>query len=160
MSTDIEKPNRDPSLLAPFFLQKVLAALSEIQLMGYDVQIYEGFRSDERQEFLYQSGRDRFGPKVTNARAGMSAHSFGLACDCVGKVKGKWSWDDDLVPYQKFRPVYLKHGLELLNWETAHVQLIKPFTNADLRSLNIQRYVNEHSLQALWSLISGNNLNV
>ena len=148
----IEKPSRDLNLLAPFFLEKVLGALSEIQLLGHDVAIYEGFRSDERQDWLYESSRERVGPRITNAKAGQSAHNYGLAADLIGRVNGKWSWDEKKIPYQMFRKIYAKHGLEVLSWETAHVQYIKPFSNADLRNSKIADYVRQNSLQALWDM--------
>lgn len=48
---------------------------------GINVQISEGFRSNDRQNELYAQGRTTPGNIVTNARAGQSWHNYGIAVD-------------------------------------------------------------------------------
>ncbi len=80
------KPNRDWELLAPFFAQKLRSAIAECQAEGYPVELFEGYRSGERQEWLYESGRTRDGKIITYARAGESVHGLGLGADVVFKI--------------------------------------------------------------------------
>ena len=67
---------------------------------GVDVLIYCTWRSGAEQDALYAQGRSKPGPKVTNARAGQSAHNFTIqgkaaarAFDAVPMVGGKPQWD-------------------------------------------------------------------
>ncbi len=91
------EPPADRSLmtLAPGFRRRVAAMLKDMEVRGFDPMISEGFRSDERQAWLYGFGRDwadedRQTP-VTNAPTGEhSWHRYGLAVDVISKSKG---WD-------------------------------------------------------------------
>ncbi len=47
---------------------------------------FEGYRSPDRQQVLFDQKR-------TKARPYQSAHQYGLAVDFVPKVNGRWSWD-------------------------------------------------------------------
>lgn len=77
---------------------------------------FEGYRSPERQEYLFSV------EKTTKARAFQSAHNYGLAVDFVPFVDGKWSWDEnhdwghlDYGARQRglFRPI---------KWDRPHVE--------------------------------------
>ncbi|MDZ5713617.1 peptidoglycan-binding protein [Jeotgalibacillus haloalkalitolerans] len=48
---------------------------------GINVQISSGLRTNDEQNRLYAKGRTTSGNIVTNARAGQSAHNYGLAVD-------------------------------------------------------------------------------
>lgn len=48
---------------------------------GINVQISSGLRTNDEQNRLYAKGRTAPGNIVTNARAGQSAHNYGLAVD-------------------------------------------------------------------------------
>lgn len=149
MSTDLMRANRDTTLLAPQFREMVIAALSEAQLMGVDLHIYEGFRSLERQQYLWDSGRSRPGPIVTNAKPGQSAHNWGLAADLVAKVDGKWSWDEKKVPYKKLVALYEKIGLKsLAPFELVHVEY-----TGKLRTSEMAEFVRLFGMDALWSAV-------
>lgn len=54
---------------------------------GLILRIIEGTRTYAQQDYLYQQGRTRPGPIVTNARGGYSLHNFGIAWD-VGLFRG------------------------------------------------------------------------
>lgn len=57
--------------------------------------VFEGYRSQERQSYLYAQGRSRTGNIVTNAKV-PGWHGFGLACDVVWKDRlGHLHWDGD-----------------------------------------------------------------
>ena len=67
---------------------------------GVELLIYCTLRSNEEQTALYSLGRTKAGDKVTNARAGESAHNpdeFGKAAayDCCPMIAGKPMWDSN-----------------------------------------------------------------
>jgi hypothetical protein len=73
-----------------------LAALN----LKYRFEVFEGLRTNERQEWLYNSGRTYEGPWLTNAAsAEESWHFFGLGADCVPRPiladgsLGDFTWD-------------------------------------------------------------------
>ncbi len=80
--------------LHPLFLPKARDFMDAAKLAGLDVLIYCTFRSRLEQDELYTHGRTAPGKIVTNARAGQSAHNYGLAFDGVPLVLGKPAWDD------------------------------------------------------------------
>jgi len=57
-------------------LYEDLARLYEANRLEFRFEIFETYRSGERQDSLFLKG-------VTKARAGQSPHNFGLACDYV-----------------------------------------------------------------------------
>lgn len=144
----IDKPNRDIKLLAPQFYEMVDAVLIDLKSQGLDVGIYEGFRSLERQQYLWESGRSRPGPIVTNAKPGQSAHAFGIAVDLVGKVDGKWTWDQKKFDYSKLTEAYKRHGIKTLSFELVHGEFTGPFKTSELAD-----YVRINGLQALWDKV-------
>jgi len=85
--------NCELSLLAPRFRDAVSAALAECQTTNtaqgvLTAKIYEGFRSTERQAWLYAQGRTRQGKIVTNARTALTSwHGYGLAVDVIHTTK-------------------------------------------------------------------------
>lgn len=67
------------------------------------IRIVQGLRTFEEQQALYNQGRSKPGPIVTNARPGSSFHQYGLAIDFAVVVDkngdGLWdvlSWDINL----------------------------------------------------------------
>jgi len=142
---DLLKINRDINLLAPFVQEKLAKALVECRDQGLMVEIFEGFRTPDRQEELYAAGRTKSGPKVTQARAWQSFHNWGLACDLAFKVKGKWSWDG---AWDKVSAVMVSYGFESLSWEKPHFQITGGMTHEEALQYSIA-----HGLQALWLLI-------
>ena len=139
------KPNRDWELLAPFFAQKLRAAIAECQAEGYPVELFEGYRSGERQEWLYESGRTRDGKIITYARAGESVHGLGLGADVVFKIDGKWLWSE---PYDKVEQIMLKHGLKSLKFERCHFEWPK-----GISTKRAHQIAQERGLLALWSIV-------
>jgi len=139
------KPNRDWELLAPFFAQKLRAAIAECQAEGYPIELFEGYRSVERQEYLYASGRTRDGKIVTHARAGESDHNIGIAADCVFKINGSWTWEGD---FDRVEQVMLKHGLKSLKFERCHF-----FWPKGISTRRAYQIAQERGLLALWSII-------
>lgn len=82
---DLAKWNLQPKVarLAADFLNKA-------KEKGFSIAITEGYRSLERQTQLYNQV-----PKITNAKAGMSFHNYGLAFDIVFIKDGKATYEGD-----------------------------------------------------------------
>lgn len=145
MNKNENKIDRDFDNLAPFFAQKLRLALAECQAEGYPVELFEGYRSKDRQEHLYQLGRSLPGKVVTWARAGESFHNMAVACDLVFKVNGKWIWDGE---YDKVEQIMIKHGFKSLKVERCHFQI-----TGGLTATRAWQIAQERGLLALWSII-------
>ena len=105
------KIDRDLEKLAPWFVSRLNLALSHCQGLGFRVAMFEGFRTPERQQWIYEQGRTRKGRIVTNAKAWESWHCFGLAADIAYRTPdGKWTWDGD---FHRLSPIFQQYGL---NW--------------------------------------------
>lgn len=61
--------------------------------VGVHPVVIQTLRTFEESDLLYQKGRTRPGPKVTNAKAGQSYHNYGLAIDFALQVNGKIIWE-------------------------------------------------------------------
>lgn len=113
--------------LHPLFLPKARDFLDAAKAAGLDVLVYCTFRDRLEQDQLYAQGRAVPGKIVTNARAGQSAHNYGLAFDGAPLVHGKIAWDDH-EHWTTYGHVASAVGLEWAgNWtgsirETPHIQ--------------------------------------
>jgi peptidoglycan L-alanyl-D-glutamate endopeptidase CwlK len=118
--------NFDPALLHPVFREKAQALLDSLAAEGIPFRLFEGFRSPERQQYLYAQGRTRPGVIVTKARAGQSYHQYGLAGDFVLFEKGGWSWGaagPKAGWWKRLQETGKGLGLEPLSFEMPHLQL-------------------------------------
>lgn len=82
--------------LHPLVRQDAIDAYGEAVMKtpkGVHPVIIQTFRSFEESDLLYQKGRTRPGPIVTNAKAGQSYHNYGLAIDFALQVDGKIIWE-------------------------------------------------------------------
>src|SRR5580693_7134896 len=77
----------DASLLEPTTRQLVESIVSAARQMGIDMMIYETYRSQPRQQELFNQG-------ATKLRT-VGVHHYGLACDIVRVVGGEPSWKGD-----------------------------------------------------------------
>lgn len=103
--TDPSAVNRDLSLLAPKFRAKVEQAVQACKSAGgdLDVMVFEGYRSTERQAWLYAQGRTRPGNIVTNARSSLTSwHGYGLAVDIVHRTKFWKPCGDDAAANERW----------------------------------------------------------
>jgi peptidoglycan L-alanyl-D-glutamate endopeptidase CwlK len=139
------KIDRDFDNLAPFFAQKLRFAIAECQAEGYPVELFEGMRSGDRQAALYSQGRTAPGKIVTYARPGESWHAYGLACDLVGFVNGRWDWSID---YDRVEQIMISHGFGSLKFERAHFQI-----TGGMSIQKAQKIAAERGLLALWSIV-------
>ena len=119
---------RDSNLmyLHPTFRSKAQAVLNACGGEQLRFRIFEGFRSPQRQQYLYEQGRTRSGNKVTNARPWTSYHQYGLAADFVIYQDDHWSWEsagEKAGWWKRLHEIGRAIGLEPLSWETPHLQL-------------------------------------
>jgi hypothetical protein len=77
----------DPLLLEPVTRQLVQQIVAAAQQMGIEVMIFETYRSQARQQALFNNG-------ATKLRK-VGVHHYGLACDIVRSVGGEPSWKGD-----------------------------------------------------------------
>jgi peptidoglycan LD-endopeptidase CwlK len=145
--TLLTSPNRSVNLLYPPFLRQVSAGLDVAHGENLMAYIFEAFRSTERQTFLYAQGRINPNPIVTNARAGFSAHQYGIGVDLVfdgSPADGiQWSWEGDYVDakrgdYARLAVIKKAQGLEWLgdkNIEAAHFQNFYGFTINEIKQI-------------------------
>jgi hypothetical protein len=71
----------DLDFLYPPLLEKLLAAVADCAAGGREYVATLGYRTWAQQDALYARGRTAPGVRVTNAKAGESAHNYGLAVD-------------------------------------------------------------------------------
>ena len=86
-------PDRDWEKLNPCFARIVEQLILQARAAGLDVHLFEGYRSRERQQWLYGRGRNRAGGIVTRADGveRQSWHQVGLAADlCFRDKSGRW----------------------------------------------------------------------
>jgi len=124
------KPSNDTSLLHGAF--RPLIQRLEVQLIdaGIPLRVYEAYRSPVRQALLYAKGRAggyKDAKKVTNAKAWQSHHQYGLACDFVFLIDGKWTWAEPKPGmWRQFHQLAGQLGLQRLSFEMPHVQFAWP----------------------------------
>lgn len=115
----------DINLLEPITRAAVLAIISDAKTMGHQMMVFETYRSQDRQEELYDQGATQL-YKV-------GVHHYGLAADIVKVVDGEPSWDGS---FGFLRDLAKKHGLiSGLDWgrpdighsfiDPCHVQRIR-----------------------------------
>jgi|SRR5580692_4120757 peptidoglycan L-alanyl-D-glutamate endopeptidase CwlK len=86
--------SRSLTVLHPAFRSKAEQFLEAAYQAGLDVLVYCTMRTFDEQTMLYAQGRTVPGKIVTNAKAGQSAHNYGLAFDGAPLIGGKIAWDD------------------------------------------------------------------
>jgi len=149
---DVKKTNNDLSLLSPFFRAKLKMALKDVWAAGYDLFVFEGWRSPSRQDYLYEQGRTSDGKIITNAKRWTSWHQYGVACDLVFKINNRWTWEPS---YDKAADIMKNHGFE---WggdfksfkDIPHFQITGGLTIQEAKAITEQ-----HGVQALWIEIDG-----
>jgi peptidoglycan L-alanyl-D-glutamate endopeptidase CwlK len=100
--------------LRPEVRPLVDAALAAWEGAGIDVLVTCTSRTNAEQDALYAQGRTTPGHIVTNARAGQSAHNYGLAIDIVPIVNGKPDWNGGDAIWQTVGDLGQQAGLTWL----------------------------------------------
>ncbi len=127
--------NTDLDNLHPVVRQKVKTLIDKLAHENIPLRLFEGYRNPERQHQLFSQGRTSPGPRVTKADAWQSYHQYGVACDFVLYIDGKWSWNTG----PKFKKYWARYhelgaevGLKPISWEKPHLEL---------QNLNLQELV-------------------
>ena len=126
MNPDVYARDRDPEHLHPGIRSRSARLLERLNAEGLPFRLFEGFRSPQRQRWLYAQGRTRPGIVVTKARAWRSYHQYGAAADLVLFEDGHWSWEsagDTQRWWRRMHALAREEGLQPLSWELPHVQL-------------------------------------
>lgn len=77
---------------------------------------FEGYRSPERQEFVFKNG-------TSKAHAWYSAHQYGLAVDFVPVINGVWNWSVSRQSWDALKKAAEAHGLFVpISWDSPHVE--------------------------------------
>ena len=131
------------NLLYPPFAEKLKAGLKDVRAAGIPMQLFETFRSRDRQNHLYAKGRTKPGARVTKAKAGRSYHQYGIAADIVLWIDGRWSWEETHL-YREAGKIMEKQGLTWLgrtSGDLVHYQLKIPCDIDDLEQIyNVSGY--------------------
>lgn len=120
------------NLLYPPFRSQLENAINICKTSGFDIYIFETWRSPERQDKLHQATVTS--PVwVTDAGAWQSWHNYGLACDLAFGGPGKWSWRGD---WDGVRKIMYEQGLRLLDdKDKGHIEFDHPIRIADARQI-------------------------
>lgn len=129
--------SRENSLehLHPVFRERLLALIDRFQQENLPFQLFEGYRTPQRQARLYAQGRSAPGSIVTNAKPWQSFHQYGVAGDFVLNINGDWSWETSGKKgawWSRLHELGEQVDLKPLSWELPHLQL-KDLTLNDLR---------------------------
>lgn len=120
--------DRDLAHLHPLVRKKVKALEKKLKDANIPMKVFEGFRTPQRQAYLYAKGRTTPGSIVTNAEPWESYHQYGVAADFVRFENGGWNWNTGTSQQRKdwddYHDLARSVGLEPLSWEKPHVQLI------------------------------------
>lgn len=113
-----DSANSDPDALNPDFRTRLGRVITRMHdEFGKDVQLVEGFRTQSRQDFLYDQGRSRPGDVVTWTKA--SKHTLGLAADVT--IDGSYA---DAAGYKQLAQVAAQEGLRTLgSKDPGHIEL-------------------------------------
>jgi peptidoglycan L-alanyl-D-glutamate endopeptidase CwlK len=100
--------------VSPDLATKVRAAAAQLEAQGTWFLVVSGLRTAAEQNALYAQGRTTPGHIVTNARAGLSMHNYGLAVDAVPYLSGPsgaLNWTPATPQYQAFVAAMKAQGL-------------------------------------------------
>lgn len=110
--------------LRPELRERVERWLADMHASNLTELITCTLRSGAEQDALYAKGRTEPGKIVTKARAGQSAHNYGLALDFVILDSGKADWSGDSLAWNDAIELAQNRGLQSLRpMESAHLQM-------------------------------------
>ena len=114
----VDTANSDTDALNPDFRTRLARVVNRMHdEFGKDVQLVEGFRTQSRQDYLYDQGRTRPGDVVTWTKS--SKHTLGLAADVT--IDGSYT---DTTGFQQLAQVAAQEGLRTLGAkDPGHIEL-------------------------------------
>lgn len=112
-----DRSEKNIATLQPEVRPYARALVLKAKAAGITIKVISGLRSYDEQNALYEKGRSKPGPKVTNARGGYSNHNFGIAFD-IG-VFGGSNYVPESPRYKAIGAMGADLGLEWGgNWKT------------------------------------------
>jgi len=121
--------------LQPLVNRRAKLVLDTMELMGHEMRIVEGYRTNETQNRYYEQGRSTPGDIITNAKAGESFHNYGVAVDCVFRRDGydasdkQWKLFGDVAKLFGF-----EHGMDWKNFvDKPHLQMTLGYSLDDFQ---------------------------
>jgi peptidoglycan L-alanyl-D-glutamate endopeptidase CwlK len=121
--------------LRPEVRPLVDAFLASCAAAGADLIVTCTLRSNDEQTALYAQGRTKPGHIVTNAKAGQSAHNYGLALDIVPIANGKPDWNGSDPVWKTIGDLGVAAGLTWLGSPGSTFPEEPHFEHPDWRSL-------------------------
>jgi len=117
-NTPVESANSGVDALNPDFRAKFARVVTRMHdEYGKDVELVEGYRTQSRQDFLYNQGRTEPGDVVTWTKS--SKHTLGLAADVT--INGSYA---DAVGYQQLAQIAAQEGLRTLGpKDPGHIEM-------------------------------------
>ena len=114
----VDSANADADALNPDFRTRLARVVSRMHdEFGKDVNLVEGFRTQSRQDHLYEQGRMRPGEVVTWTKA--SKHTLGLAADVT--IDGGYT---DTAGFQQLAQIAAQEGLRTLGpKDPGHIEM-------------------------------------
>lgn len=111
--------NRNPADLDPEFRRRLALTLGQLAMEQIYFKLHEGYRTVDRQRWLYASGRSREGPVVTqkNGTTNLSNHQgtgkpgTGRAADCYLLANGKVVLNPPAALWKRYAEVAEANGL-------------------------------------------------
>ena len=136
MTTFDPRSEANIKTLVPAAQAKAREFMAACLAAGISLKIIGGTRTYEEQNALYEQGRTKSGPIVTNARGGYSWHNFGIAWDIGIFQSGRYL--DESPLYAKAGAIGKSLGLEWGgDWKSIqdepHFQIKLGLTLADCR---------------------------
>lgn len=134
---DFKVANRDVVKLYPDIRTRLARVMTDMKDHFKPIFIVEGYRSFERQNYLYAQGRTfKDSKKVTNSMPGDSFHNYGLAVDVAFKDADPWS---ETHPWKDLTRIVKAHGFvsgaDFPNIDRPHMQLSYGLTLKDIKEL-------------------------
>lgn len=117
----MKEPKRIDSIdgLLTEFAYQLRLILSEMQRLGWDPEVIETTRTQERQDWLYSIGRRAKRGEVPVTWTRHSLHQDGFAADVISRTRGY----DAPEFYKALSKVAVSHQCRTLPWDKCHVQL-------------------------------------
>ena len=123
--SDVKSINREMGLLHPVMRSAVYEVLMMCEAEMLPFQLFEAFRTPQRQHHLYLQGRipSRPGKIVTGSDSWQSYHQFGLAVDFALVRNKEFSFDlTDEWMWTRLREIGEDYGLEGIENQPGHLQ--------------------------------------
>ena len=100
ITESLDAVNKDPSKINSELLRFANSLINDLKLKGYDYRIFEGYRTNERQNYLYSV------KKTTSLKGGQSKHNKlpSEAVSIVQYLKGQPVWGGS-ISGQEFKTI-------------------------------------------------------